>query len=130
LLKVAPEYFRQHHVRNLIKALFRRPGHVPIDLAWAEFRGALAGPGCYLRARRTLRQQMAAARAQRPRSIEIPARPMTMPAIEHKSTHPLTSLIAGEASRDQMMMPAVEHLPMPVIDNPSATTTHQSQEMV
>jgi GT2 family glycosyltransferase len=130
LLKVAPEYFRQHHVRNLVKAFFRRPGHVPIDLAWAEFRGALAGPGCYLRARRTLRQQMATARAQRSRSIEIPARPTTMPAIEHMPTHSLSSLIAAESSRDQVMMPAVEHLPMPGIDNASATTTHQSQEMV
>ncbi len=65
LLKWGPRWFWQHHVRNLVRALLRRHGRVPLDLAWAEFRGALAGPGSYLRSRRLLRQQAHAAGVRR-----------------------------------------------------------------
>jgi GT2 family glycosyltransferase len=63
LLKRAPSWFWHHHVRNLVRSLLRRHGHVPLDLAWAEFRGALAGPGSYLLSRRLLRRQARAAGA-------------------------------------------------------------------
>jgi GT2 family glycosyltransferase len=62
LLKWAPKWFWEHHVRNLIRVVLRRPGHVPLDLALAEFQGALAGPGSYLRSRRLLQQQTATAK--------------------------------------------------------------------
>jgi glycosyltransferase involved in cell wall biosynthesis len=52
LLWRAPRWFFEYHVRNLARALLRRPGHVPLDLAWAEFHGAVAGPVNYFRARR------------------------------------------------------------------------------
>jgi GT2 family glycosyltransferase len=52
LLWRAPRWFFEYHVRNLSRALLRRPGHVPLDLAWAEFLGAVAGPASYFRARR------------------------------------------------------------------------------
>jgi GT2 family glycosyltransferase len=57
LLKLAPQYFWQQHIKNLIRALLGRPGHMPLDLAWAEFRGVLAGPGGYRKARRQLRKR-------------------------------------------------------------------------
>jgi GT2 family glycosyltransferase len=50
----APKWFLQYHVRNLIRAIFRRPQHHPLDLAWAEFRGALIGPVSYFKARKAL----------------------------------------------------------------------------
>ena len=57
LLKWAPKWFWEHHVRNFARSLLRRPDHVPLDLALAEFRGALAGPISYLRSRRRLQPQ-------------------------------------------------------------------------
>ena len=55
LLKLAPRWFWQHHVRQLARALLRRPNHVPLDLAWAEFHGAVVGPGRYFASRKKLR---------------------------------------------------------------------------
>jgi GT2 family glycosyltransferase len=57
LLKIAPSWFWQHHVRNLLRALLLRPGHISLDLALAELKGVLAGPGAYLRSRRLLTSQ-------------------------------------------------------------------------
>jgi GT2 family glycosyltransferase len=56
LLKAGPRWFWQHHVGQFVRALLRRPGHVPYDLALAELRGALTGPGRYLKSRRWLRE--------------------------------------------------------------------------
>lgn len=56
LLKIAPQWIWEYHLRNLWRALLRRPGHVPLDLILAELRGVLAGPGAYLRSRRRLGQ--------------------------------------------------------------------------
>lgn len=66
LLKWAPRWFWEHHIRNLIRAILKRPDHVPLDLALAEIQGALAGPGSYLRSRRLLRQQMHSGRMSQP----------------------------------------------------------------
>ncbi len=41
----------------LVGSLLGRPGRMPSDLAIAELRGCLAGPGAYLRSRRRLRKQ-------------------------------------------------------------------------
>ncbi len=41
----------------LIGSLLGRPGRMPSDLAIAELRGCLAGPGAYLRARRRLQKR-------------------------------------------------------------------------
>ena len=70
LLKKAPGWFWHHHVRNLARSLLRRPGCVPLDLAWAEFRGALAGPGSYLRARRSLQRQARARAANHEDAVD------------------------------------------------------------
>jgi glycosyltransferase involved in cell wall biosynthesis len=60
LLIIAPTWFLQHHVRELLRSLFRRHHCVPLDLAWAEFCGALIGPWRYLWARHQARQQLQA----------------------------------------------------------------------
>jgi GT2 family glycosyltransferase len=67
LLRKAPCWFWQHHVRHLIRSLVRRPGHMPLDLTWAEFHGALAGPGSYLQSRRLVRRQSRALEALKSR---------------------------------------------------------------
>ncbi len=72
LLRVGTGYFWHHHVKNLVHALLRRPGSIPLDLAYSEFRGALAGPWMYRRGRR----RQALERQQRQSetvSIEAPA---------------------------------------------------------
>ena len=51
VLRIGPGYFWHHHVKNLIRAFVRRPGCIPVDLAYAEFSGALAGPWKYFRSR-------------------------------------------------------------------------------
>lgn len=51
-------WFLQYHVRNLIQSLLRRPGHIPLDLAWIEFHGALAGPFRYWRSKRQLKKRL------------------------------------------------------------------------
>jgi GT2 family glycosyltransferase len=58
LLKLGPRWFWQHHIRQLAKALMRRAGHVPLDLAWAEFHGALVGSSRYFKSRRKLRAML------------------------------------------------------------------------
>jgi GT2 family glycosyltransferase len=55
LLKVAPSWFWKHHVRNLVRTLLKRPGHLPLDLALSEFLGALTGPINYVRSRRKMK---------------------------------------------------------------------------
>jgi GT2 family glycosyltransferase len=57
LLYVAPRWFCTYYIGALVKALLKRPGHMPRDLAWAEFRGTLVGARSYLRARNALRRQ-------------------------------------------------------------------------
>jgi GT2 family glycosyltransferase len=64
LLKLGPSWFCKHYIGELVKALLKRPGHMPRDLAWAEFRGALVGARSYLRARNALRRQQVAPAAQ------------------------------------------------------------------
>jgi glycosyltransferase involved in cell wall biosynthesis len=47
----------RHQIRELFRALLRRPGHVPLDLVLAELRGCAAGPRAYLTSRRALAQR-------------------------------------------------------------------------
>jgi GT2 family glycosyltransferase len=54
LLRLAPGWFLNYHVRQLLRALFNRPGAIPRDLAVAEFKGALMGPYAYFKSRRTM----------------------------------------------------------------------------
>lgn len=56
LLITAPRWFISWHLKNLIRSLLKRPDHHPLDLAIAEFKGALFGPVAYLKARRWLKQ--------------------------------------------------------------------------
>jgi GT2 family glycosyltransferase len=60
LLKLGPKWFWQHHVLNLVRSLLRQSDQLPLDLAIAEFRGALVGPLNYLRSRRWLEKQLEA----------------------------------------------------------------------
>ena len=55
----ALSWFWKWHVRNLICSLLGRPDSFPLDLAIAEFRGALAGPLSYLKSRRIQNKQTA-----------------------------------------------------------------------
>lgn len=41
---------------QLLRALFRRPGHIPLDLVLAELRGCAAGPWAWRASRRALAQ--------------------------------------------------------------------------
>lgn len=76
LLKLAPRWFWQHHVHQLARALLRRPNHVPLDLAWAEFHGAVVGPGRYFASRKKLRSlpPPTPTPATRPANGTLPAR--------------------------------------------------------
>lgn len=51
---VALDWFVRGPVRSLLQAALGRPGSLPRRLAWAEFKGALAGPILYFRASRRL----------------------------------------------------------------------------
>jgi GT2 family glycosyltransferase len=64
VLKTGAAWFVEHHLREAARALLRRPGAPPRDLALAELRGALAGPGAYLRARAELRRRDSLAEAR------------------------------------------------------------------
>lgn len=64
VLKTGAAWFVEHHLREAARALLRRPGAPPRDLALAELRGALAGPGAYLRARTALRRRDSLAEAR------------------------------------------------------------------
>jgi GT2 family glycosyltransferase len=57
LLFKAPLWFLYHHIYELIRSTLRRPGAAPLDLAWAEFAGAVTGPWRYLWARRQAQRQ-------------------------------------------------------------------------
>lgn len=48
----APKWFFGFQFPNLLRSVLGRPTQYPLDLAWAEFRGALAGPLGYFKARR------------------------------------------------------------------------------
>jgi GT2 family glycosyltransferase len=87
VLKNGPLWFWQHHVKNVIAAALRRPRSMPLDLAWAELCGALAGPRSYLRARRWLRERLAMPVAPVP-PVLAPAKPLPEPE---------RSLAVGEA---------------------------------
>lgn len=54
-LRVGLSCFRRHHLRQLMRSLFRRPGHLPLGLTFAELRGAMRGPLGYLRGRRAVK---------------------------------------------------------------------------
>lgn len=56
LLWHALRWFGEHHLRNLMASLLMWPGHIPLNLTWAEFAGALMGGINYFRSRRHLRQ--------------------------------------------------------------------------
>lgn len=47
-------WFVRYHAVNLAKAVLRRPGHMPLDLALAEVLGAMSAPFAYLRSARAL----------------------------------------------------------------------------
>jgi len=60
VLRPGLNWFWTHHVRNLVRAFTRRRRHnsLPLDLAAAEFFGALAGPISYLQARQQVKKQL------------------------------------------------------------------------
>jgi GT2 family glycosyltransferase len=82
LLKKAPSWFLQYHVRNLVRSLLRRPNHIPFDLSLAEFLGALVGPVSYLRSRRLLQKQIQTVRQSHmvPPECDHISAPVTEPA--------------------------------------------------
>jgi glycosyltransferase involved in cell wall biosynthesis len=40
-------WFRQYHLRELLRSLFHRPGARPAELIWAEIRGVFHAPAAY-----------------------------------------------------------------------------------
>jgi SAM-dependent methyltransferase len=52
VLLLAWRWFRDKQAPGLLRSLFRRPGHPPLDLVLAELVGCMLGPVAYLRARR------------------------------------------------------------------------------
>lgn len=50
-------WFVGHILREVVRSLLKRPGHSPLDLAIAEFAGAISGPWRYYLARRKLYMQ-------------------------------------------------------------------------
>jgi len=75
VLRLAGHWFIHSHVRNAARALLHRPGALPRDLALAELRGALQGPGAYLRARQLAREAPAhpapAIAAEQPQPVRL-----------------------------------------------------------
>lgn len=49
-------WFRQYHLRELLRALFRRPGARPAELIWAEIRGVFHAPAAYRTVRKRERE--------------------------------------------------------------------------
>jgi glycosyltransferase involved in cell wall biosynthesis len=56
LLRLAPGWFINYQVRHLLRTLLRRPNAIPLDLALAEFKGALMGPRAYFKSKRTMQE--------------------------------------------------------------------------
>ena len=54
VLALGLAWFFRYHTVNLAKALLRRPGHMPLDLAFAEVLGAMSAPFAYLRSARAV----------------------------------------------------------------------------
>lgn len=54
-LGLAWEWFHVQQLPDLIHALLRRPGSMPLDLIVAELRGCMAGPRAYFASRKRLR---------------------------------------------------------------------------
>lgn len=55
----AARWFFEYFIRNLFNSLFIRSNRLPIDLAWAELRGALSGPFRYYQARNLIHKRNA-----------------------------------------------------------------------
>ena len=55
----AARWFFEYYVRNLFNSIFSRANRLPIDLTWAEFRGALSGPFRYYQARNLIHKRNA-----------------------------------------------------------------------
>ena len=55
----ATKWFLEHYGRNLIGSFLKRSDRMPIDLAWAELRGALVGPLRYLQSRQRIERRRA-----------------------------------------------------------------------
>lgn len=88
LLILAPLWFCQHHLKNVLLSLLKRPRSMPLDLAWAELHGALVGPYCYLRARRQVRRPASRAALQS----------MPPQALGQSPSHPAGELTAASAA--------------------------------
>jgi len=97
LLKVGPSWFCKHYIGGLVKVLLKRPGHMPRDLAWAEFRGALVGARSYLRARNALRRQQ----------VPLVAQPL---AQVHEQPSADTLEQAGMPAVGQTLLPPNQHV--------------------
>ncbi|HLW17480.1 MAG TPA: glycosyltransferase [Actinomycetota bacterium] len=54
-LRVGMSWFRKHHLRELARAIARRPNHLSIAMVMAEIRGTLVAPIAYLSSRRAER---------------------------------------------------------------------------
>jgi cellulose synthase/poly-beta-1,6-N-acetylglucosamine synthase-like glycosyltransferase len=51
-LRVGLSWFRRHHLRQLARAILRRPNHLSVGMVMAEIKGTLVAPLAYLSSRR------------------------------------------------------------------------------
>jgi hypothetical protein len=57
-LRVGLSWFRRHHLRELARALARRPNHLSLAMVIAEIKGTLVGPIAYLASRKAERARI------------------------------------------------------------------------
>jgi len=58
-LRVGLSWFRKHHLRQLARAIARRPNHLSVGMVMAEIKGTLVAPLAYLSTRRAQRARAA-----------------------------------------------------------------------
>ena len=54
-LRVGIRWFRKHHLRQLARAITRRPNHLSVGMVMAEIKGTLVAPLAYVASRRAER---------------------------------------------------------------------------
>jgi len=57
-LRIGASWFRDHHLRELARALARRPNRLSVGMVVAEIKGALVAPIAYLSSRRAERARL------------------------------------------------------------------------
>ncbi len=116
LCKVATFWFVTHHVRNLLRALLRRPQHPPLDLAWAEFIGALEGPFAYFKSQRHVARLKASQSANPLSASQPPSLTAGRSPVRKVSTRPLLSVVIATHNRAKLLETGLSALARQTLD--------------